>query len=99
MAAHSRDFLTTDYQRTYNRLPDDVDKSYARLLLRTGYMDVIRGTLDIIIRHDAAELAGVFLLHRHFQAPPDAIFLERPFRPGVTNHHPVLVTAPTSKEK
>src|SRR4051794_11149478 len=75
-------FSWSDYPKFYNRLPDDVDKSFARLLLRDGYMGTIRAGLDIISQFGACDLLGLFLLHRHFEAIPDTVFLERPFTPG-----------------
>jgi hypothetical protein len=64
-------------QREYNSLPDDVDKSFARLVSREAYTDAIHEALDVIRRHGAAGYLGVLLLHQHFSVSPGTLFQER----------------------
>src|SRR5262249_49712614 len=41
-------FSFTRYRQTYNRLSDDVDRSFGNLLLRKEYTAAIHGVLDLI---------------------------------------------------
>lgn len=84
------------YRKTYNALSDDVEKSFARLIGRHGYTEVIDSALDAIHQREAASYCGISLLHRHFAAPANTFFLERRKTPSVAGHKTVLVTAPTS---
>src|SRR5215510_12934787 len=90
-------FSFTRYRQTYNRLSDDVDQSFGNLLLRKEYTAAIHGVLDLIQKHQADDFLGVLLLHRHFPAERDTLFLERPHTPPVEGHETTLVTAPASK--
>jgi hypothetical protein len=90
-------FSFTRYRQTYNRLSDNVDQSFGNLLLRKEYTAAIHGVLDLIQKHKADDFLGVLLLHRHFPAERDTLFLERPHTPPVKGHETTLVTAPASK--
>jgi hypothetical protein len=88
----NRPFLT-HYRRVYNRLID-VDDAYSRLKQHRGQLATIRKALRIIRERRANDYLGVTLLHRHFQAEPGAIFVERRFTPKARHHATVLVTCP-----
>lgn len=87
------------YEAHYNSLPDDVDQQFGRLMFRSNYMGAIEEALHLIHKYDAADFLGVFLLHRHFEATADTIFVERAFVPDAIDHDLVLVTAPMAKNR
>lgn len=86
-----------NYHKVYNRLSDNIDETFARLVSREAYTDAIHEALTVIRRHGAAGYLGVFLLHRHFPAAPGTLFLERRHTPSVVGHQTTLVTAPGSR--
>jgi hypothetical protein len=90
-ARFDRLFLGT-YRHNYNRL-DDVDDAYARLLGRRRHEIVINEALQIIREEEAQSFLGVLLLHRHFTAQAQTVFVERRVTPRVPEHEAVLVTA------
>jgi len=88
----TRPFLAR-YRRAYNTLID-VDVAYARLRRNRRQLRAIRAALRVIAEHRAASFLGVTLLHRHFRAEPNAVFVERRFTPSARRHKTLLVTCP-----
>lgn len=85
-------FLTR-YRRAYNTLLD-VDDAHARFRRHRHPMRAIRSVLRVIGDHRANDFLGVTLLHRHFRAGRNDVFVERRFTPSVRGHRTVLVTCP-----
>jgi hypothetical protein len=75
----TRPFLTR-YRRVYNTLID-VDVAYARLRRNRRQLPAIQAALRVIAEHRVRSFLGVTLLHRHFRAEPNAVFVERRFTP------------------
>ena len=90
--AFTRSFLVR-YRRAYNALID-VDEAYAKLRRHRRQLRAIRTALRVIAEHRAKSFLGVTLLHRHFRAEPNAIFVERRFTPRARGHATLLVTCP-----
>jgi hypothetical protein len=91
-ASFTRSFLAR-YRRIYNTLLD-VDVAYARLRRNRRQLRAIRAALRVIAEHRANRFVGVTLLHRHFRAAPNAVFVERRFTPAARRHRTLLVTSP-----
>ena len=81
----------TQYRRSYNALTD-VDTAYRRLRHNRRRIRTIRAALRVIQDRGAGRYLGVTLLHRHFRADPNAVFVERRFTPSARRHATVLVT-------
>jgi hypothetical protein len=77
----------------------DVDDAHAKLRRSRRHMAAIRAVLRVIVDHRANKFLGVTLLHRHFRAVPNALFVERRFTPRVRKHRTVLVTSPIPRSK
>jgi hypothetical protein len=88
----TRSFLAR-HRRAYNTLID-VDVAYARLRRNRRQLRAIRAALRLIAEHRANRFLGVTLLHRHFRAAPNAVFVERRFTPTARRHRTLLVTSP-----
>ncbi len=82
--AFTRSFLAR-YRRVYNTLID-VDDAYARLRRHRRQLRAIQAALRVIAEHRARSFLGVTLLHRHFRAEPNAVFVERRFTPSARRH-------------
>jgi hypothetical protein len=92
-----RPFLAR-YRRAYNALMD-VNDAHAELRHHRRHLAAIRAVLRVIRDHRANDFLGVTLLHRHFRALPNAVFVERRFTPRARRHKTVLVTCPIPTSK
>ena len=82
------------YRAAYNRLSDDVDDCYERVLKHSSRHSIVGGAIRIIKSHGAHSYLAVALLHRHFKCGPGQVFVERAVVPKAPGHPMVLITAP-----